>query len=189
MVAWARGDVAERQLGRFAGGSIDAYDLVDRLPPGGARAAAWAAYAHQTYGDKLVAASRAAGYVRDDTVELACEAFDLAVRCLEMARGHIPAAVLPDTLPRWTATPRFEEQLAGMRDALESLSTYVAFDLLARAEAEAMRSRLAEIEEDMAYARRLWMPRPPVEIAAGIAGALGRGLDRAYVLGCALAAG
>jgi hypothetical protein len=185
--AWARGDVPERELARLVGGAIDAYDLVDHLPRGEARAAAWAAYALQTYGDKLIAAGRAEGYVTGDTVHVASRAFELAAQCMEAARDDRRSTVLPTSLPRWSTAVRSEEQLAGMRDALEALWTYVAFDLNGRPSAGVLRERLSEVDDDLAVARRLWMPRPPAEIAGGIADALTRGLDRVYDLGRASA--
>lgn len=185
--AWARGDVPERDLAPFVGGAIDAYDLVDRLPRGELRAAAWAAYALQTYGDKLIAAGRAEGFVAGDTVQVACRAFELAAQCVDVAREGRQSRVVPTSLPRWSTPVRSEEQLTGMRDALEALSTYVAFDLSDRAGAESLRERLSEIDEDLAEARRLWMPRPPAAIAGGIADTLTRGLDRVYGLGSASA--
>jgi hypothetical protein len=184
LIAWARGDVSERDLGSLRSRGSDAYDLVDTLPRGESRAAAWVAYAFQTYGDKLVSATRAQGYVRSDTAQMAARSFELAALGLEVARGERPGAAIPGGFPRWGTPVRSEEQLAGMRDALESLRTYVAFDLGSVASAE-----LAAIDDDLAYVQRLWMPRPPVEICGGIADALGRGLDRAYALGRALASG
>jgi hypothetical protein len=185
--AWIRGDVPERKLARFVGAAVDAYDLVDRLPRGSARAAAWAAYAFQTYGDKLIEASPADGYVPGDTAHVACAAFELAAGCLDVAHEDGPTGALPDALPRWNTPLRSKEQLDGMRNSLEALWIYLAFELSTRPDAVTFDERLTAIDDDLSYVRRLWMPHPPPEICGGIAGALTRGLDRAYVLGLGVA--
>jgi hypothetical protein len=65
--ALVRADVPVDALDSVRRVGIDAYDLVDELPRGQARLAAWNAYALQTYGDKLLAASETANYVPADT--------------------------------------------------------------------------------------------------------------------------
>ena len=109
--------------------SGEVYELVDTLPRGPARVAAWNAYALQTYGDKLTAACYAA-----DTADVGRRAYSLAEEWLQRARQ--PAAgpgdarpALPDALPHWHTPIRSHAQLVGMREALEALRTYVAFDL------------------------------------------------------------
>lgn len=177
--AWLRGDLAQERLSRWEGGS-EAYELVDVLPCGDARAAAWAAFALQTYGDKLVAADPD-GYLPADTARFAAEAFRLAAKCVDAARDG-PASV-PRHLPRWHTSLRSQDQLAGMRDALEALRTYIAYEVRDRPDDPVVAQHLADIEGDLRQAERLWVGRDSPDIRAGLASALSRGLDRAYRLG------
>jgi len=55
--AWTRDGVRVSDLRSSQARGADAYGLAERLPPGPEREAAWAAYALQTYGDKLIDAS------------------------------------------------------------------------------------------------------------------------------------
>jgi hypothetical protein len=180
--AWLRGDLSEADLASTRGGAGDVYELVDALPPGAAREAAWAAYALQTYGDKLVASDE--GYVSGETAAVAAEAFRLASSCL-----GADADALPRGLPRWRTPHRSEAQLAGMRDALEALRTYIAYELRGRADDADRSGRLAEIDADLRRAEQLWIARDSADIRGGLAGVLARGLDRAYTLGRAVTSG
>src|SRR5919201_93087 len=115
--------------------AIDAYDLVDELPRGAARVAAWNAYVLQTYADKLIAATQTGGSVDGDTARLTRAAYELAGSYAERARqlssvstnGALP--VLPEALPHWHTPIRSHKQLVGMRETLEALRIYLAYDL------------------------------------------------------------
>jgi hypothetical protein len=147
---------------------LSAYELVDQLPSGPARAAAWAAYALTTYADKLLAA--------DGTSDVVAEAYARAAACLDVARGGSDA--FPDTLPHWRTPVRSREQLVGMRDALDALRTYLAYELK-----DADPPQLARIDAQLARVDQLWIERPPPEIRGALGSALAIGLDEAYTLG------
>ena len=161
----------------------DAYDLVDRLPRGPARVAAWNAYACQTYADKLIAACRDSGRTRPDTALLVRDLSALVLVWLDCAEGADAPRDLP--FPHWHTPDRSWEQLVGMRETLEALRTYVAFDLAQTGGDEA---ELRVIDESLETVSSLWIRRPPPELRAGIGGALRNGLDAAYALGQRLAA-
>jgi hypothetical protein len=195
LAAWARGDAPVAALERARLGGIDAYDLVEQLPRGPARASAWAAYVLQVYGDKLVAASKTHGYVRTDTAALARSAYGLASECVAAAReleaGRPPARALPAAPPHWHTPIRSGEQLAGMREALEAMRTFLAFDLHQAAadgiDVSELRAQLAAVDAALGEVDLLWIPRPPAEVRGGIGNALTNALDRAYTLGRRLA--
>jgi hypothetical protein len=186
LVSWLRGELSEAEVARSPGGG-DAYDLVDVLPCGPERAAAWSAYALQTYGDKLLAASD--GFVGGEEAGVAAEAFALAAHCADAAKSGEALSALPRSLPRWRTMGRSEEQLAGMRSTLEALRTYIAYELRGRDDAAAHAARLAEIDADLRQVERLWIARESPDIRGGLASALSRGLDRAYMLGRAVTDG
>lgn len=147
---------------------MSAYELVDELPSGPPRAAAWAAYALITYADKLLAA--------DGRSDVVAEAYARAAACLDVA--HTGVGALPASLPHWRTPVRSREQLAGMRDALDALRTYVAYELRDEHAPE-----LSRIDAQLAAVDRLWIERPPPEIRGAIGSALAIGLDEAYALG------
>lgn len=197
LVALIRADVPLRELDPFRRAGIDAYDLVDELPRGSARLAAWNAYVLQTYGDKLIAASRTAHYVRADTAYVARRLFELVGVWLERAReaaadpAHSTRPGLSGPLPHWHTPVRSREQLVGMRTTLDALRIYVAFDLQSLEavdrSAARLRARLAEIDARIEAADSLWIARSSEEIRGGIGDALAIGLDKAYALGQLLA--
>ena len=197
--ALLRADVPSQELDSIRRANADAYDLVDELPRGPARLAAWSAYALQTYGDKLIAASQTEYHVRADTAHLARGLYQLAATCLECARDAAsdPARPLrrdlPARLPHWHTAIRAHEQLVGMRGALDALRVYIAYDLESGAEDDAslrgMREGLAAIDAKLETVDRLWIVRPPAALRGGIGDALTTGLDQAYELGGLLAAG
>jgi hypothetical protein len=180
--AWARGDVRTASLDRERNRCVDAYDLVGKLPDGPDRAAAWAAFALQTYGDKLVGATRADGYVRSESARLARDAYRQAALCLDVARTG--AGRVPDALPRWPTPIRSHDQLVGMREALETLRTFIAFELN-----DDHAPALARLDGELAKADRFWIEHPPPEIRGALGDALLHGLDEAYALGRRLAGG
>lgn len=147
---------------------LSAYELVDQLPSGPARAAAWAAYAQTTFADKLLAA--------DGRSDVVAEAYARAAACLDVARAG--GGALPAGLPHWRTPVRTHRQLVGMRDALDALRTYLAYEL--RDEDAA---KLASIDAQLARVEELWIPRPPPEIRGAIGSALAIGLDEAYTVG------
>jgi len=106
---------------------VGASDLVDTLPGGPARSAAWSAYALETYGDALLEACTRDGYVGVETAHVVRGSFALAGICVDVARGG-PGEV-PPTLPHWHTVPRSHEQLVGMRRTLELLHAYLAYEL------------------------------------------------------------
>lgn len=147
---------------------MSAYELVDQLPPGPARAAAWAAYAQTTFADKLVAS--------DGRSDVAAEAYARAALCLEVARNG--GGALPAALPHWRTPVRTREQLVGMRDALEALRTYLAYELH-----DDNAPQLARIDAQIRNVEGLWIERPPEAIRGAIGSALATALDEAYALG------
>lgn len=178
--SWLRGELPVSRLDPARNRCVEAYDLVERLPRGSERSAAWAAYALLTYGDKLVSSTRNSGYVDADTARIAWASFELAERCLE-AGGAAPPA-----LPHWQSGIRSHHQLRGMRETLDALRTFLAFDLQARPDA-AFAAGLASVDRRVQKVDRLWIPRPTAELRAGIGDALVVGLDDAYALGRAMA--
>jgi len=148
---------------------IDAYDLVEQSPS----AAAWAAYMQTTYADKLLAADPK---LHDGTIDVVSAAYASAAACLDVARGG--GGSVPDAPPHWRTPIRSNEQLAGMRDALEALRTYLAYELH-----DENATALARIDAERAKVERLWIRRPPPEIRGAIGSALAIGLDAAYALG------
>lgn len=189
-----RAEVPLHALDPFRNAGIDAYELVDELPRGPAKLAAWSAYALQTYGDKLMAASEPAGSVQVETAELARASYHLAGACLQRARrlaADPPQSTqldLPDRLPHWHTPLRSQEQLIGMRETLEALRVHIAFDVESfagdgTASISTLRQGLAAVDAKLETVDRLWIARPPAEIRGGIGDALTTGLDRAYALG------
>jgi hypothetical protein len=61
-----------------------------------------------------------------------------------------------------------------MRDALESLRTYLAY---------ALPCGVPEVDAQLAKVERLWIERAPAEIRGGLGDALANGLDLAYEAG------
>lgn len=164
-------------LSSYGRHGADAYDLVDRLPHGPARAAAWNAYVCQTYADKLAesctrAPETAAPYAR--------ALYDLARSWLE--RAHAPSGRLDLKLPPWGTLTRSREELVAMRETLYALRTYVAFEI------GDDDPQLAAIDEQIAIVDGLWIARPTPELRAGIGSALMTGIKAAAALGgaCAL---
>jgi hypothetical protein len=138
------------------------------LPSGPARAAAWAAYALTTYADKLLAAAGGSDVV--------VEAYACAAACVDAARGG--GGRVPDALPHWRTPVRSRGQLVGMRDALDALRTYLAYELR-----DEHPPQLARIDAELARVDALWIDRPPPEIRGALGSALAIGLDEAYALG------
>lgn len=149
-----------------------ATDLVEELDGGPARSAAWAAYALQTYADKLLDACGRDGYVSPETAGVARASYKLAATCLDVARGS--AGGVPVRLPHWRTPLRTHEQLVGMREALESLRTYLAY---------ALHDGVPDVDAQLAKVERLWIERAPAEIRGGLGDALTNGLDLAYETG------
>jgi len=172
------------RLGALGREGTDAYDLVDRLPRGQARIAAWNAYVCQTYADKLVGACRDSHFARSDTAALVRDLYALVPMWLE--RAEVAGAPRDLPFPHWHAPDRCWEQLVGMRETLEALRTYLAFDLAQTGGDEA---ELGTVDDSLETVTSLWIRRPPPELRAGIGDALRRGLDAAYALGQRLAAG
>lgn len=164
------------------------YELVDELPPGLPRAAAWNAYALQLYADKLLAASSGSERARVETMRYAEECHELAAACAARARGEAAARPLPERLPRWPSPLRSQAQLRGMREALEALRTHVAYDLPPEGADAELRAALAAVDERLRTVDLLWIERPPDELRGGVGDALTHGLDAVYALGRLLAA-
>jgi hypothetical protein len=172
VMSWLSGDVSLRAIAPLRARCVDAADLVDHLANGAARSAAWAAYAQQTYGDKLLAACASDSYLPPDSAGVACAAYRLAAACLDIARGG--GGVVPASLPHWRTPLRTHAQLVGMREALESLRTYLAY---------ASPDSVAEVDVQLARVERLWIERAPDAIRGGLGDALANGLDLAYDIG------
>ena len=168
---------------REAAPSAGVYELVDELPPGPPRAAAWNAYALQVYGDKLLAAVGGSERARVETMRYAEECHGLAAAWAARARGEA-ARPLPERLPRWPSPLRSQPQLRGMREALEALRTHVAYEL---GRDGAQHDALAAVDERLHTVDLLWIERPPDELRGGIGDALVTGLDAVYAIGRQLA--
>ena len=165
-------------LSSYGRNGTDAYDLVDRLPHGPARVAAWNAYVCQTYADKLAGScTRAPG----DAAPFVRALYDLA--CAWLERAKTPGDRLDLALPLWGTLTRSQEQLVGMRDTLTALRTYAAF---AVGEDD---PRLAPVDRQIAEADALWIPRATPELRDGIGSALTMGIHAATTLGAAWARG
>lgn len=159
-------------LSSYGRNGSDAYDLVDRLPNGPARVAAWNAYVCQTYADKLAESCVRAP---EEAAPFARALYDLACTWLEHERASGAASVLE--LPAWGTLTRSQEQLVAMRETLDALRTYIAFEI---GEAD---SRLAPVDAQLATVDELWIPRPTPELRAGIGSALTMGIKAAAALG------
>ena len=149
-----------------------ATELVDELDNSPARSAAWAAYALQTYADKLLDACARDGYIDAETAGVARASYKLAATCLDVARGD--AGDVPPRPPHWRTPLRSHQQLVGMRDALESLRTYLAY---------ALPDGVPDVDAQLARVDRLWIEHAPPEIRGGLGDALANGLDLAYETG------
>ncbi|MGH2933412.1 MAG: hypothetical protein ACRDL2_02720 [Gaiellaceae bacterium] len=181
-LSFLRSGVPVERLAAYGRDGTDAYDLVDRLPCGPQRAAAWNAYVCQTYADKLVDATRASRFAPFDTARLARGLYALVGVWLERAQGTPSSVEL--ALPPWYAAPRRREQLVGMRETLYALRTHVAYDL-----APGLQDRLAAIDRRIGQVDALWIDRPSPELAAGICDLLAAGIRDACTLGRELALG
>jgi hypothetical protein len=188
------GDISVRKLDRVRNAGVDAYDLVDQLPRGPARLAAWNAYVLRTYADKLIAACQAGEYVRADTANVALQLYALSGRWVERAQqiaAGTAGPALPEPLPHWHTPVRSQVELVGMRETLDVLRVYLTFDLQSfhgdDLSITELRGRLAAINAKVDAADGLWLPRAPDELRGGIGDALADGLDLAYALGQSLA--
>jgi hypothetical protein len=198
VVPWLMGligvDISVRKLDRIREASVDAYDLVDQLPRGAARLAAWNAYVLRTYADKLVAACQTGEYVRPVTANVALQLYELSGRWVERAQqiaAGTAGPALPEPLPHWHTPVRSQDELAGMRDTLDVLRVQLTFELQ-RFDANdpslsGLRERLAAVNAKVDTVDGLWLRRAPDELRGGIGDALTNGLDLAYALGQSLA--
>ncbi len=198
VVSWLTGliggDIPVRKLDRVRNAGVDAYDLVDRLPRGQARLAAWNAYVLRTYADKLIAACQTGEYVRVDTANVALRLYEVAGRWVERAQQIAAGSAgpaLPQPLPHWRTPVRSQEELVGMRETLDVLRVFLAYDLESfdanDPSVATLRERLTAIEAKIRTADGLWLRRAPDELRGGIGDALADGLDLAYALGQSLA--
>src|SRR5581483_4333323 len=140
-------------LESYGRNGADAYDLVDRLPHGPARAAAWNAYVCQTYADKVAESCR---HSPDDAAPFVRALYDLACAWLDRAQASAGGEDLK--LPSWGSLVRSQDELAGMRDTLAALRTYVAFEI------GDDDPRLAPVDARVATADSLWIPRATPEL-------------------------
>lgn len=178
-----REGVPAASLSSYAREGADAYDLVEHLPCGPPRAAAWNAYVCQTYADRLLRADQRGGVVPIATARYACALYERAGRWLERARTESTDDV-DFELPSWGSPLRSRPQLVGMRDALYVLRTYVAYELR-----ESARPELAEVDAHVEAVDGLWIARPTPELREGIATELTAGIRCACALGRSLALG
>jgi hypothetical protein len=167
-------------LASYGREGTDAYDLVDRLPHGEARAAAWNAYVCQTYADKL---ADACPRPSDETARVVRSLYGLALTWLERAATDAVGSHELE-LPPWGTPFRSHDQLHGMRNALEALRTYVAYGL-----PPALAPRLAPVDARIDAVDALWIERPTPELRGGIGDALTAGIREAISLGRVLALG
>lgn len=175
----------------------EAYELVDQLPRGAARAAAWNAYVFQTYGDKLIEAS-GPKYLPDDTFAVVARLFSLSAFWVQQASAlaanpsTAPASEQAAELPHFHTPIRSPEQLVGIRETADTLRTYVAFDLQSLTgetpSLAAVREQLAGVDKEMDTAAMLSVERCPPELRGGIGDALVKAIKQAQALGQVLAA-
>jgi len=186
LARFLRSGVPVARVVAYGRDGTEAYDLVDRLPRGPARAAAWNAYVCQTYADKLLDASRRLGFATFESARLARSLYELVATWL----GRAATGACPEfELPRWRTAVRSREELAGMRETLSDLRTHVAFDLEALGTPAELVARLAEIDKRIEAVDALWIERPTPELRGGIAGLLISGIDEVRALGAILAEG
>jgi hypothetical protein len=189
LTAVIHSEVPVEELAPFRNVGIDAYVLVERLPRGPARAAAWDAYVCRTYADALVS-SGAGGYLNAESARLASELYLLSGTELERATGpeeeRPRAAELPG-LPRWRTPVRAQSQLVAMRQTLDVLRTFLAHELdqLTQLEPEprGFAESLLETVEERFQVEGMWIVRPPAELRGRIGDLLMAGLEQAYALG------
>lgn len=167
-------------LAAYGSHGTDAYDLVDRLPPGRGRAAAWNAYVCQTYADKLADACPRPSL---ETTRVVRTLYDGAVVWLRCANGDTDGSRRLE-LPPWGTPVRSREQLVGMRQALYALRTHIAYGLPPELE-----PRLAAVDARVEAVDALWIERPTPELRGGIGDALTHGIREATALGELLASG
>jgi hypothetical protein len=168
--------------------SMDAYELLEGAPHGPQRCAAWNAYTLHLYGDELLTANQPPGLVEQDTAEMCGRLFAQTAQWI--AWFHALASESPPSLrgapehaiPDWWTPMRSQEQLDGMRETLDGLRTYLAYELRATPS-----ERLEEVDRRLEEAALLWVERLPPELRRGIGYALDVGIDRAYELGRELA--
>jgi hypothetical protein len=168
--------------------TMDAYELLEKCPRGRSRRAAWNAYALHLYGDELLGAAKAPRFVSQDTAEMAGRLFQLAARWLDEVYDPASPGSLPELeLPDWITPTRSQEQLAGMRETLDSLRTWLAYELEHGEPpfdpGESFDHRLAGVDRHLEEASLLWIDRQPAELRRGIGYTLTVGLERAYRLG------
>jgi hypothetical protein len=186
-------DVPVAALDTLRCAAMDAYELVDQLAGGAVRSAAWNAYALLTYGDELLLAGRP-DFVASDTAEMAGRLLDQACAWLERASRPgedlraLRMAAMHDEFPDWFTATRSHAQVAGMREALETLRTWIAAELAKHPEEARLHERLAGIDARLENVSLLWIERPPAELRRGIGYTLTVGLDEAYELGQDVAA-
>jgi hypothetical protein len=167
-------------LAAYGRDGADAYDLVDRLPHGRARAAAWNAYACQTYADKL---ADSCPRPSDETIRVARSLYELAVVWLERSAADVGGSQELE-LPSWGTPVRSRDQLVGMRNTLDALRTYVAYGVT-----RALEPRLDAVDKHLHAVDSLWIERPTPELRGGIGDALAAGIRETITLGRLLALG
>ena len=187
------GDIRVQTLDRVRGSSVDAYDLVDRLPRGSACLAAWNAYVLRTYADKLVSACQTGDYIDPDAATVAFRLYELSGQWVECAQGVSSSPDLSEPLPHWHTPIRSQAELAGMRDTLDVLRVYLT-DAIQRLPVDdpvtpQLQERLAAVNAKVDRVDGLWLPRAPDDLRGGIGDALADGLDIAYALGQTLSRG
>lgn len=189
LTAVIHSEVPLEELAPFRNVGIDAYVLVERLPRGSARVAAWDAYVCRTYADALVG-SAARGYLNAESARLASELYLLAGKELERASAEqelLRVAAAAPGLPRWRTPVRAQSQLVAMRQTLDVLRTFLAHELdqLGQLEPEArdVAGSLLETVEERFQVEGMWIARPPAELRGRIGDLLMSGLEQAYALG------
>ena len=194
IVALIRADIPVEELDPFRRAGADAYTLIDEAPPASwQRLAAWNAFMPQIYGDNLISASEATGYVAADTAVIVRQLYNLVTVWLQCARqlASNPANTLafngPSPLPGWHTQLRSREELSAMRSTLEAARARVGSDLKGftgtDGERDKLSTRLAGIDSRIETVDTLWYGRRSDELRAAIGVALGNGLDETHELG------
>lgn len=191
----SHGDISTADSVATGNGSIEAYELLEQVPPlGKARAAAWCAFVYQTFAGKLLSSGPDERFASPRAVEHALGLFELAALWLDRARESAsdPARKLdvsfPQPLPR---PPEWldDQQLAALKKTVETAQAWIGSDLAARDDEthERLQPSMKAIQSALDAAAGLGSHSRRLEVRASLAQALQGALDRAFFLGQLLA--
>jgi hypothetical protein len=191
----AHGDISTADAVATGNGSIEAYELLEQVPPlGKARAAAWCAFVYQSFAGELLSSGPDEGFASPRAVEHALRLFEFAAYWLNLARefGSDPArqrdVSFPQPLPR---PPEWldDQELAALKKTLEAAQAWIGSDLAARDDEtrERLQPSMRAIQSALDSAAGLGSHSRALEVRASLAQTLQSALDRAFFLGQLLA--